>query len=173
MWHWAASKCRPHSPIVAVAGLKCMFGWPKRRRVYRTGQQTAEAIIQKIDDRIAERIIPASDHFVDIMRQRLAMIWNDPVDPRVALRAEWDEFEKALAAFLGEMKAEINIRSYKWDRFIEAAGAREMLDQLIRDRLTTIKNDMMQQATAIIADVVSEIERREKGRDKGPRLKSA
>jgi len=44
---------------------------------------------------------------------------------------------------------------------------------LIRDRLTTIKNDMMQQATAIIADVVSEIERREKGRDKGPRLKSA
>ena len=71
------------------------------------------------------------------------------------------------------MKAEINIRSYKWDRFIEAAGAREMLDQLIQDRLTTIKDDMMQQATAILADVMSEVERREKGRDEGPRLKSA
>ena len=150
-----------------------MFGWFKKRRVYRTGQQTADAIIQKIDDRIAQRVIPASEHFVDIVRQRLAMISNDPVEPRVALRAEWDEFEKALGAFLVEMKAEINIRSYKWDRFIEAAGAREMLDQLIQDRLTTIKNDMMQQATAIIADVMSEVERREKGRDEGPRLKSA
>ena len=158
---------------VAVAGLKCMFGWPSKRRVYRTGQQTAAAIVQEIDSRIAGRVIPASERFMDIMRQRLAMIWDDPVEPRVAVRAEWDEFEKALGAFLGEMKAEINIKSYKWDHFIEAAGAREMLDQLIRDRLTTIKNDMMQQATAIIADVVSEIERREKRRDEGHRLKSA
>ena len=150
-----------------------MFGWPKRRRVYRTGQQTAEAIIQKIDDRIAERIIPASDHFVDIMRQRLAMIWNDPVDPRVALRAEWDEFEKALAAFLGEMKAEININSYKWDSFIEAAGAREMVDHLIRDRLTTIKNDMMQQAAVIIADLNYEIERPVRSTTERPHVRSA
>ena len=150
-----------------------MFGWPKKRRVYRTGEQTAAAIVQEIDNRIAGRVIPASERFMDIMRQRLAMIWDDPVEPRVAVRAEWDEFEKALGAFLVEMKAEINIRSYKWDHFIEAAGAREMLDELIRDRLTTIKNDMMQQTTAIIADVVSEIERQERSGDEVPRLKSA
>jgi len=140
-----------------------MFGWLKKRRAYQTGQQTAAAIVEEIDGRIAGRVIPASERFIDIMRQRLAMIWDDPrVEPRIALRGEWDEFEQELGDFLGEMKAEINIKTYKWDEFIEAAGAREMLDQLIRDRLTTIKNNMMQQAAAIIADVVSEIERRER-----------
>jgi predicted ABC-class ATPase len=150
-----------------------MFSWRKKRRLYRTGQQTAAVIVQEIDDRIAGRVIPASERFMDIMRQRFAMIWDDPVEPRTAVAAEWDEFEKALGAFVDEMKAEINIKSYKWDDFIEAAGAWEMVEQVVWDRLTAIKNDMMQQAAAIIAGVMSEIERRERSTNERPRFRSA
>jgi len=150
-----------------------MFGWLKKRRAYQLGQQTASTIVQEINDRIAGRVMPASERFIDVLRQRLAMIWDEPsVGPRNALRAQWSEFEKELDTFLGEMRAEINIKTYKWDEVIDGVGMREPLDQLIRERLTTVKNNMMQEAAAIIANVVSEIERREKHRSNPQAVKN-
>lgn len=140
-----------------------MFGWIKKRRAFQLGQQAGAAIVDEIEGRIAGRVIPASERFMDILRRRLATLWDDPaVDPRAALRVEWDEFQKSLGEFLGEMRAEINIKTYKWDEIIDGAEMRETHDHFIRERLTTVKNTMMQQAATIIAEATAEIERREK-----------
>src|SRR5262249_3153991 len=79
--------------------------------------------------------------------------WDDPaIKPVVMLRAERDEFEKELANFLGEMRAEINIKTYKWDEVIEATGGREMLDTYIRERMGAVKNAMMHQAETMVLE---------------------
>jgi len=130
-----------------------MLDWIKKRRAYRLGQQAATAISDEIDARINGRVMPASERFMDVFRQRLAMLWDDPaIEPGVMLRAERDEFEKELANFLGEMRAEINIKTYKWDEVIEATGGREMLDTYIRERMGAVKNAMMQQAETMVIE---------------------
>ena len=60
------------------------------------------------------------------------------------------------------MRAEINIKTYKWDEVIDGGGMRETLNQFIRERMTAVKNTMMQQAATMIAEATAEIERREK-----------
>jgi hypothetical protein len=140
-----------------------MFGWIKRRRAHHLGQQAGTAIVGEIEERIAGRVMPASDRFMDVLRQRLAKLWDDPaIDPRTVLRAEWGEFETSLGEFLGEMQAEINIKTYKWDEIIEGTGMRETLDEFIREHMTVVKNSMMQQAAAMITEAADEIERRQK-----------
>jgi hypothetical protein len=142
-----------------------MFGWLKRRRPYQLGQEAATAIVGEIEERIAARVVPASDRFMDVLRQRLGKLWDNPaVDSRTVLRAEWDEFERSLGDFLGEMQAEINIKNYKWDEIIDGTGMRETLDEFIREQMTAVKDSMMQRAATMITGAVEEIERREKQR---------
>ena len=155
--------------IVWLIGLACryvlsgrsVFGWIKKRRAFRLGQQAAVAITDEIEERIAGRVMTASERFMNVLKQRLATLWDDASeDPRAALRVERDEFEKNLSEFLGEMRAEINIKTYRWGEIIDSGG--ETLDQYIHKRLTAVKNTMMQQAAKMIAEATAEIERREK-----------
>ena len=140
-----------------------MFGWLKRRRAYHLDQEAATAIVAEIEEHIAGRVMPASDRFMEVLRKRLAKLWDNPaIDPRTVLRAEWEEFEGSLGDFLGEMRAEINTKTYKWDEIIDGTGMRETLDEFIREQMTVVKDSMMQRAATMITGAADEIDRHEK-----------
>ncbi len=113
-----------------------MLDWITKRRADRMGRH-------EIGARINGRVIPASERFMNVLRQRLAMLWDDPaIEPRVMLRAEWDAFGNELAAFLGEIRDEV----------IEGVEAREALDTFIRERMSMVKDAMIKQAETMIME---------------------
>jgi hypothetical protein len=74
-----------------------MFNWFKKRRAYGLGQKAGGMICEEIENHITARVIPASQRFIDVFRERLTTIWDEPPsppNPRVRLHNEWEIFKE-------------------------------------------------------------------------------
>ena len=146
-----------------------MFEWLKKRRAFALGQKAAEMTTGEIDNHITARVLPASQRFIRVFEERLTTIWDEPPsspDPRARLYVELQSFKENLDTFIGEMRAEINIKTYKFDDLIDAANkdgsVRKHLDKYIAGRLTAIESTMFDEVESKSKQAIAEIERREK-----------
>jgi len=144
-----------------------MFNWFKKRRAYRLGRKAGGMICEEIENHITARVIPASQRFIDVFRERLTTIWDEPPsppNPRVRLHNEWGIFKENLDKFIAERRAGI-IHTYKFDEAIDPI--RTDVNDYISHRMGTIESEMFAESEPLIHQAISEIKRRESGTTNG------
>lgn len=139
-----------------------MFGWIKKRKAYNMGRDIGAAITEEIETHITHRILPAGERFVEVFRERLDTVYDNPeVHPKMLVQVEWESFGENLADFAGHMKAELNVRTYKFDEIINAAGIRDVTDEYITKRISDVVEGMREKGAGMGLEAIAEIERRE------------
>lgn len=138
-----------------------MLGFFKKRRARRLGREFGALITQRVEDHIAGRVQPARERFMDVFRDRLKTVFDQPEhDPRTVTQVEYEVFQENLGNFLGEMRAELSVRLYRYDEAIQAADLQGQCDDYIGQRIADIQNQMQTEAAALVLEMVGQIEAR-------------
>ncbi len=137
-----------------------MFGWFKKRagrKAYDLGKDVGTAITTELEAYIAARVLPAAERFVAVFEGQLKTVHGDPAhDAKTLTGIEWQIFQENLAKFAGEMKAELNIQTYKWDEVLDAGGMRAIIDEYITKRMDMIVGDMKEKAAGMALAAIGE-----------------
>ena len=133
-----------------------MFRWLMERRVkrraFKLGQTISQTIILQIDKGIEDRVMPASERFMDVFRDRIAEIMNGDKPSLAALRDERAGFEGNLKGFIDTMHSELRLIVVgSWDEVLDQTGLdQDEFDPYIELKLDEIKNAMQENEAAIL-----------------------
>lgn len=140
-----------------------MFDWLKKRRAYNLGQQAAEIITEEIDRYMAQRVIPAARRFVGVFDETLTRLWDEPPsppNPASRLQFEYVDFSDNLKNFKEQMRAELTVKLYKFDNFLDSGeSSRQSVDLYIMNNLDTLISAMLDEVEAKVTKAYAEIQR--------------
>ena len=125
-----------------------MFRWlverRTKRRAFKLGKTISQTIFLQIDKGIEDRVMPASERFMDVLRDRIAEIMEGDTPSLAALRDERVGFEENLDRFIDTMHSELQLIVVgNWDDVLDQTSVdREEFDPYIELKLAAIKNAM-------------------------------
>jgi hypothetical protein len=139
-----------------------IFKFIRNRKAFKFGKKAANIIFGDLDHFWVTEVVPAQERFLRVFENQLKTIFDEPRhDPRLVLKSEWIIFEEHLENFLGEMRARVNISTYKWDDILDQ-NLRQLIDKHLDKKFLQLDNEMRLEASAKLPAAIDEIEERER-----------
>lgn len=118
----------------------------------RAGRSLYEAVREYLDGRLPE----VSTKLLDVFRQRLATIHNEPEHPpELVAKVEWDIFQKQINEFPTRMRQEVDANLREWMSVADDLHVREMIDHYVAKRIADASSALTQESLLLLAEAAA------------------